>query len=689
MLDGNARLNLATFVTTWMEPQAEQLMAECLDKNMIDKDEYPQTAELEMRCVNILSRLWHAPDADAGDRAARRPARARRRCSAASRSSGAGSSGAAAAGKPADKPNIVMGINVQVCWEKFANYWDVEMRLVPMEGNRFTLSAEEAVKLCDENTIGVVAILGSTFDGSYEPVAEICAALDDLQERTGLDVPVHVDGASGAFVAPFIDPDLEWDFRLPRVASINTSGHKYGLVYPGVGWIVWRDAAALPEDLIFWVNYLGDNMPTFALNFSRPGAQVVAQYYNFLRLGFEGYRKVQAYARDVAMRLSARDRRARAVRAAHAGRRAAGVRLQGARTGSTTSRSSTSRRAARARLAGARLHVPGEPRGPGGAARRRAARLQPRHRPTCSSTTSSGSCRACRTSRSRCTAPPVELPPLTMCRLFGLSAAPHRVHASFWLLEAPDSMGAQSRRNPDGTGLGVFGADGRRCSTSSRSPPTRTRVRARGAPARRRSSPTSGYASTGGLTSEHAPVRDGRAAHGPQRRDSELRRSRPSSAARGGPRRHRLRAHVRAGHARIERNGGDVGAGILAAAAGSPRDPRVRDQPDPGHARELWALRYPETHGLYVLKRAAGGIHGDRPLHGQARPCASLRAPGAPPERDRGQRAAGRAPGLAAARVGELVHVGRRPQVTSRGRLAHPPANQMQVSYLHPPSAQH
>jgi glutamate decarboxylase len=180
------------------------------------------------------------------------------------------------------------------------------MRLVPMEGDRFHLSAEEAVAQCDENTIGVVAILGSTFDGSYEPVAEICAALDDLQAQTAVDVPVHVDGASGAFVAPFVDEDLEWDFRLDRVVSINASGHKYGLVYPGVGWIVWRDAAALPDDLVFWVNYLGDNMPTFALNFSRPGAQVVAQYYNFLRLGFEGYQRVQGYARDVATSLSAR-----------------------------------------------------------------------------------------------------------------------------------------------------------------------------------------------------------------------------------------------------------------------------------------------------------------------------------------------------------------------------------------------
>ncbi len=305
MLDGNARLNLATFVTTWMEPQADKLMAECFDKNMIDKDEYPQTADLEMRCVSILGRLWHAPDADQATG-----------CSTTGSSEAAMLGGLAlkrrwqqkrkAEGKPADRPNLVMGINVQVCWEKLANYWDVEMRLVPMEGERFHLSAEEAVAQCDENTIGVIAILGSTFDGSYEPVAEICAALDDLQARTGLDVPVHVDGASGAFVAPFVDEDLEWDFRLDRVASINASGHKYGLVYPGVGWIVWRDAAALPDDLIFWVNYLGDNMPTFALNFSRPGAQVVAQYYNFLRLGFDGYKRVQGYARDVATGLSAR-----------------------------------------------------------------------------------------------------------------------------------------------------------------------------------------------------------------------------------------------------------------------------------------------------------------------------------------------------------------------------------------------
>jgi glutamate decarboxylase len=258
-----------------------------------------------MRCVNILGTLWHAPDTAAATG-----------CSTTGSSEAAMLGGLAlkrlwqqrrkAAGKPADKPNIVMGVNVQICWEKFANYWDVEMRLVPMEGDRYNLSAEEAVARCDENTICVVAILGSTFDGSYEPVAEICAALDAFERESGIDVPVHVDGASGGMFAPFVDPDLVWDFRLPRVASINTSGHKYGLVYPGVGWIVWRDVDALPDELIFRVNYLGDTMPTFALNFSRPGAQVVAQYYNFLRLGFEGYRRVQQYARDIATGLAAR-----------------------------------------------------------------------------------------------------------------------------------------------------------------------------------------------------------------------------------------------------------------------------------------------------------------------------------------------------------------------------------------------
>jgi glutamate decarboxylase len=300
LLDGNAKLNLATFVTTWMEPEAELLMGLTAAKNMIDKDEYPQTAELEARCVTILADLWHAPD----------PAKVMG-CSTTGSSEACMLAGMALKRRwrtrqsdPRARPNLVMGANVQVCWEKFCNYWEVEPRIVPMEGDRFHLDAASALAACDEHTIGVVAILGSTFDGSYEPVAEICAALDDLKERTGLDIPVHVDGASGAMIAPFLDPDVTWDFQLPRVASINTSGHKYGLVYPGVGWVVWRDVEALPEELVFRVNYLGGNMPTFALNFSRPGSQVATQYYMFLRLGREGYRAVQQSSRDIAMRLA-------------------------------------------------------------------------------------------------------------------------------------------------------------------------------------------------------------------------------------------------------------------------------------------------------------------------------------------------------------------------------------------------
>ena len=303
ILDGNARLNLATFVTTWMEPEAEELMAECSAKNMIDKDEYPQTAELERRCVNILGSLWHAPHGDAVG------------CSTTGSSEACMLGGMAllwrwrarrkAAGREAGTPNLVMGSNVQVCWEKFCRYWDVEPRYVPLVPGRYHLGAAEAVALCDENTIGVVVIMGSTMDGSYEPVGEVSAALDALQTSAGVDVPIHVDGASGGFVAPFLQPDLEWDFRVPRVASINTSGHKYGLVYPGVGWVVWRDTAYLPEELIFKVNYLGGEMPTFALNFSRPGAQVAAQYYNFLRLGHAGYKHVQQTCQDIALHLSA------------------------------------------------------------------------------------------------------------------------------------------------------------------------------------------------------------------------------------------------------------------------------------------------------------------------------------------------------------------------------------------------
>ncbi len=291
MLDGNSRQNLATFCSTWLEPEIHQLMNECIDKNMIDKDEYPQTAELENRCVNMLADLWNSPDATNT-----------MGCSTTGSSEAAMLGGMAmkwrwrdkmkAAGKPTDKPNMICG-PVQICWHKFARYWDIELREIPMEGDRLIMNAEEVIKRCDENTIGVVPTLGVTFTCQYEPVKEVADALDKFQKDTGIDIPMHIDGASGGFLAPFTDPELVWDFRIERVKSINTSGHKFGLAPLGVGWVVWRDKKELPEDLIFWVNYLGSNIPTFALNFSRPGGQIIAQYYNFLRLGKEGYRKIQ------------------------------------------------------------------------------------------------------------------------------------------------------------------------------------------------------------------------------------------------------------------------------------------------------------------------------------------------------------------------------------------------------------
>ncbi|HGN1707768.1 TPA: glutamate decarboxylase [Providencia rettgeri] len=290
MLDGNSRQNLATFCQTWVDDEIRDLMDLSIDKNMIDKDEYPQTAEIENRCVHMLADLWHSPDAEntLG-------------CSTIGSSEAAMLGGLAlkwqwrkkriAQGKPTDKPNMICG-PVQVCWHKFARYFDVELREIPLEGDRLIMNPEEVLKRVDENTIGVVPTLGVTFTCQYEPVKAVHDALDKLQKETGLDIPIHVDGASGGFLAPFCAPDLEWDFRLPRVKSINSSGHKFGLAPLGAGWVIWREAKDLPEELIFNVNYLGGNMPTFALNFSRPGGQIIAQYYNFLRLGREGYAKI-------------------------------------------------------------------------------------------------------------------------------------------------------------------------------------------------------------------------------------------------------------------------------------------------------------------------------------------------------------------------------------------------------------
>lgn len=303
MLDGSSRLNLATFVTTWMDPEAEKLMAETFDKNMIDKDEYPATAAIEARCVSIVADLFHAEDLLNDDP------------SSATGVSTIGSSEAVMLGGLAMSwrwrqkvgkdwrkrtPNLVLGSNVQVVWEKFCRYFDVEPRYLPMEEGRYVITPEQVLAAVDEDTIGVVAILGTTYTGELEPIAEICAALDKLAADGGVDIPVHVDAASGGFVVPFLHPDLMWDFRLPRVVSINVSGHKYGLTYPGIGFVVWRSREHLPEELVFRVNYLGGDMPTFTLNFSRPGNQVVGQYYNFLRLGRAGYSQIMHCLSDTA-----------------------------------------------------------------------------------------------------------------------------------------------------------------------------------------------------------------------------------------------------------------------------------------------------------------------------------------------------------------------------------------------------
>ena len=303
ILDGSSRFNLATFCSTWMEPEAHKLMAETFDKNMIDKDEYPQTAELEMRCVHMLAELWHAPSPD--DTIGTSTIGSSEACMLGGLAlKWAWREKMRKLGKPTGTPNLVMGTNTQVCWHKFARYWDVEPREVPLEGADLITNPERVAAACDENTIGVVCVLGSTFTGDYENVLALSAALDRLQETTGLDIPIHVDGASGGFVAPFIQPDLLWDFQLPRVKSINTSGHKYGLVYPGVGWIVWREASDLPSELVFNVDYLGGSMPTLAINFSRPASQIVAQYYNLIRLGKSGYRAIHEACQEVAVQLA-------------------------------------------------------------------------------------------------------------------------------------------------------------------------------------------------------------------------------------------------------------------------------------------------------------------------------------------------------------------------------------------------
>ncbi len=290
-LDGNPALNLASFVTTWMEPQADKLIMESIDKNFVDNDEYPQTEKIQERAVNMLARLFNAPEeclsigtATIGSSEAimlgllahKWTWRERRK----------------AEGKSYDKPNIVMGADVHTVWEKFARYFDVELKLIPLREDLFTITAEDVAEEIDENTIAVGAVIGTTFTGQMDPIKEINEMLLNIKDENGWDIPIHVDGASGGFIAPFLYPDVLWDFRLEQVKSINVSGHKYGLVYPGVGWLIFKDKADVPDDLVFNINYLGGNMSNYSLNFSKGSSTIIAQYYNFLRLGFNGYKDI-------------------------------------------------------------------------------------------------------------------------------------------------------------------------------------------------------------------------------------------------------------------------------------------------------------------------------------------------------------------------------------------------------------
>jgi glutamate decarboxylase len=305
ILDGIPMRNLATFVTTWMEPEAQRVIAENLHRNFIDHAEYPQTAEIEQRCIRMLAALFHAPGETTGART--------------QGSSEAIMLGALSlkwkwrkrreqAGKDSTKPNLVFGGDVHVVWEKFCRYFDVEPRIIPLQPDKYTIGPEDVEPHVDENTIGVAAVLGTTFTGHADDIVGINDLLVRLKSERGLDVPLHVDGASGGFVWPFLYPHSEWDFRLEQVRSINVSGHKFGLVYPGIGWLIFREKSDLAEDLVFYENYLGKTDATFTLNFSTGSAMVLAQYYNFVRLGHNGYRFVmevmQRNARVLAQRIS-------------------------------------------------------------------------------------------------------------------------------------------------------------------------------------------------------------------------------------------------------------------------------------------------------------------------------------------------------------------------------------------------
>jgi glutamate decarboxylase len=306
VLDGIPMRNLATFVTTWMEPEAQRVIVENLHRNYIDHAEYPQTAEIEQRCIRMLAYLFHAPGETTGTRtqgsseaimlgalSLKWKWRARRE----------------QAGKATDRPNLVFGGDVHVVWEKFCRYFDVEPRIIPLRSDKLTIGPDEVEPHVDENTIGVAAVLGTTFTGHADDIVGINDLLVRLEQEQGLDVPLHIDGASGGFVWPFLYPDSPWDFRLERVRSINVSGHKYGLVYPGLGWLVFREPSDLPDDLVFYENYLGKTDATFTLNFSTGAGLVLAQYYTFIRYGHDGYRYImetmQANARALGQDIAA------------------------------------------------------------------------------------------------------------------------------------------------------------------------------------------------------------------------------------------------------------------------------------------------------------------------------------------------------------------------------------------------
>jgi len=295
-LDGRPNLNLASFVNTYADDNATKLMAVNIAKNLADNDEYPAMLSMSDRCVSIMANLWGVQQGEKaigsptvgsseaihlGGLAMKRRWQEKRRKE----------------GKDTLKPNIIMGANAQVALEKFARYFEVEARILPVsKESKYRLDVNKVRENVDENTIGVFVILGSTYTGHYEPVEEVSKVLDEIEKEKGWDVPIHVDAASGGFVAPFtyagVGKGLKWNFELPRVKSINASGHKYGLVTAGVGWIIWRDESQLPKDLIFELHYLGGTELSYTLNFSRPGAQTIVQYYNLIHLGFNGYREI-------------------------------------------------------------------------------------------------------------------------------------------------------------------------------------------------------------------------------------------------------------------------------------------------------------------------------------------------------------------------------------------------------------